>query len=207
MRLIFVLAAALTCSAAATAQDVAVSQGAVSQAAVSQTRASQSAGTSPMEQASPASPDPASAVSLERIRQGLKKDPSLLHSYEVRPDFVVQVQEQAHLDELMSKLRFKSDPVPAGGLYAYEQQRRLFNPTDRPLQQPYAAFSAGEFITVALENLIGRYIANQIQVAASSAGHARAEADAKHEVDQSIEDYCAQRPDRYQIVLCNPHGR
>ena len=134
-------------------------------------------------------------VSLDRIRERLKKpqDQTLLHTYEMKPDFSVQIQEQAHIDELMSKLDFKSGPAPAGGLYSYEQQRRLFNPTDRPLQQPYAAFSGGELITIAIENLIGRYIASRAGNAISSAVRSRAESEARKEVDQAVEDYCAQR--------------
>lgn len=144
-------------------------------------------------------------VSLDRIRAGLKKpaDQSLLHTYDVTPDFRSEVQEQAHIDELMSKLDFKSGPAPAGGLYSYEQQRRLFNPTDRPLQQPYAAFSGGELITIAIENLIGRYIANRATNAISSAARSRAESEARKEVDQAIAEYCADRPDKYQMQLCN----
>ena len=144
-------------------------------------------------------------VSLDRIREGLKKPPdqTLLHTYEMKPDFSIQIQEQAHIDELMSKLSFKSGPAPAGGLYGYEQQRRLFNPTDLPLQQPYAAFSGGELITIAIENLIGRYIGSRAVSAISSAERSHAESEARKEVDQAVADYCAQRPDRYEIQLCN----
>ena len=144
-------------------------------------------------------------VSLNRIREGLKKPPdqTLLHTYDMKPDFSVQIQEQAHIDELMSKLDFKSGPAPAGGLYGYEQQRRLFNPTDRPLQQPYAAFSGGEFITIAIENLIRRYVSDRLTSAVSTAVRGHAEAEARKEVDQAVADYCAQRQDRYEIQLCN----
>ena len=144
-------------------------------------------------------------VSLDRIREGLKKpqDRTLLHTYEMKPDFSVQIQEQAHIDELMSKLDFKSGPAPAGGLYGYEQQRRLFNPTDRPLQQPYAAFSGGEFITIAIENLIRSYLGDRVKNAVNSAVRNHAEAEARKEVDQAVEEYCAQRRDRYEIQLCN----
>ncbi|MEQ1911035.1 MAG: hypothetical protein ABMA15_19605 [Vicinamibacterales bacterium] len=144
-------------------------------------------------------------VSLDRIRDGLKKpqDQTLLHTYEMKPDFSVQIQEQALIDDLMSKLDFKSGPAPAGGLYSYEQQRRLFNPTDRPLQQPYAAFSGGELITIAIQNLIGRYIGSRAISAISSAQRSHAEAGARREVDQAVEEYCAQRRDRYEMQLCN----
>ncbi|PYR35872.1 MAG: hypothetical protein DMF90_12145, partial [Acidobacteria bacterium] len=99
-------------------------------------------------------------------------------------------------------LDFKSPPAPAGGLYAYEQQRRLFNPTDRPLMQPYAAFSAGEFFTIAAENLLGKYLGAPIANAISSRGRERSDRAAREEVDRAIADYCAGRPDRQNIDLC-----
>jgi hypothetical protein len=142
-------------------------------------------------------------VSLDRIREGLKKPPEQrLRNLDVRPDFTVQIEEQARIDEMMSKLDFRSGPAPAGGLYAYEQQRRLFNPTDRPLQQPYAAFSGGELITIALENLIARYLGSPLINAVSDAQRARAEAAARQEVDRAVAEYCAARADRDSIKLC-----
>ena len=97
-------------------------------------------------------------MSLDRIREQLNKPAeSRLHNLDVKADFTVQIAEQRRIDEIMSKLDFKTGPAPAGGLYGYEQQRMLFNPTDHPLQQPYAAFSGGEFVTIAIENLIAKY--------------------------------------------------
>jgi hypothetical protein len=143
-------------------------------------------------------------VSLDRIREGLKKSQDQrLKNLDVKPDFSVQVEEQARIDEILSKLDFKSGPVPPGGVYAYEQQRRLVNPTDRPLQQPYAAFSGGELITVALENLMIRYLGGRALDSVSAAERARAEAAARHDVDRAIAEYCAGRPDRNDIQLCN----
>src|SRR5262245_231781 len=95
-------------------------------------------------------------VSLDRIRAGLKKQAteSLLIRTEVPADFRIHILEQQKIDDMLSKLDFKSGtgPTPAGGVYGYEQQRRLFNPVDHPLVQPYAAFSGGELITIAIEN-------------------------------------------------------
>ena len=74
--------------------------------------------------------------------------------------------------------RWTSRPVlflPAGST-PYEQQQRLFNPVDRPLAQPYAAFSAGEAITIAIENLIGKYLGGRLAEAVSGAERAKAEA-------------------------------
>jgi hypothetical protein len=173
--------------------------------------------TSPAMAQQPAgSPDPAGKpaepqapadlpVSLDRIREGLRKpqDTRLLRSLDVKPDFTVQIEEQARIDEIMSKLDFKTGPRPAGGLTSYEQQRRLFNPTDRPLQQPYAAFSGGELITIAIENLIARFLGGRLASAVSAAERTHAEAQARQEVDQAIADYCASRADRDSIQLCN----
>lgn len=143
-------------------------------------------------------------VSLDRIREGLKKPQDQgLKNLDVKPDFTIQIEEQARIDEIMSKLDFKSGPAPAGGLYGFEQQRRLFNPTDRPLQQPYAAFSGGELITIAIENLIARYLGGRAINAITDAERARAESQARDEVNAAIAAYCAGRADRAEIKLCN----
>jgi hypothetical protein len=142
-------------------------------------------------------------VSLDRIRDRLKQPTeSRLRNLDVKPDFSVQIDEQRRIDEILSKLDVTTGPAPAGGLYGYEQQRRLFNPTDRPLQQPYAAFSGGQFITIAIQNLIGRYLGGKALSAVSSAERSHAEAQAREEVDRSIGEYCADRPDRDTIAIC-----
>jgi hypothetical protein len=184
MRLIFLLVAALATAVPALAQDPPASSG--------------SAGLSSQQNTDADLP-----VSLDRIREGLKKPTDQgLKNLDVKPDFTIQIEEQARIDEIMSKLDFKSGPAPAGGLYGFEQQRRLFNPTDRPLQQPYAAFSGGELITIALENLMIRYLGGRALNAVTSAERAHAEAQAREEVDQAIAEYCAGRPDRADIKLC-----
>ena len=142
-------------------------------------------------------------VSLDRIRDGLRKPAeSRLRNLDVKADFSVQVDEQRRIDEVMSKLNFKTGPAPAGGLYGFEQQRRLFNPTDRPLQQPYAAFSGGELITIAIENLIGRYLGGRMTNLVTAAERSREEAQARRDVDLAVAEYCAARPDRADIELC-----
>jgi hypothetical protein len=140
-------------------------------------------------------------VSLDHIRDGLKRQAtdSILKRVEIPPDFRIQILEQQRINDMLSKLDFKhlNAPAPAGGLYGYDQQQRLFNSVDHPLVQPYAAFSGSELITVAIENLIARVV-NGI----SDAERARAEHAARQEVDQAIADYCAARPDRSDIQLC-----
>jgi hypothetical protein len=151
-------------------------------------------------------------VSLDRIRAGLKRQAtdSLLRRVEIPPDFRIQILEQQKINDMLSKLDFKhlSGPAPAGGLYGYEQQQRLFNSVDHPLVQPYAAFSGGELITIAIENLIARYFGGRIVNAITEAERARAERAAREEVDRAITDYCAARADRGDIQLCtSPRDR
>jgi hypothetical protein len=144
-------------------------------------------------------------VSLERIREGLASGPSTLSlsALEKPPDFKVEVQERRVLEEILATLDFKTGPAPAGGLYSYEQQQRLFNPVDRPLAQPYAAFSAGEAITIAIENLIGRYLGGRLAETVSSAERAKAEAAARRDVAGAIEKYCAADPERAKrLSIC-----
>ena len=145
-------------------------------------------------------------VSLERIREGLSSGrPSTLSlsALEKPPDFKVEVQERRVLEEILSTLDFKTGPAPAGGLYAYEQQRQLSNPVDRPLAQPYAAFSAGEAITIAIENLIGKYLGGRLAEAVSGAERAKAEAAARRDVAGAIEKYCAADPERAKrLSIC-----
>lgn len=160
----------------------------------------------------PSSPPPAEdarndklPVSLDRIREGLASGPSLLSlsALEKPPDFKVEVQERRVIEEILATLDFKTGPVPAGGLYAYEQQQRLFNPVDRPLAQPYAAFSAGEAITIAIENLIGKYLGGRLVETVSNAERAKAEAAARRDVAGAIEKYCAADPERAKrLSIC-----
>jgi hypothetical protein len=158
-------------------------------------------------QASPA-PDISAAdhARLERIREALKRsgDTGLLASLDRTADFRVEIQEKAKLDEILKKLDFKSGPAPAGGLYGYEQQRRLFNPVDRPLMQPYAAFNGGQLITIAIENLLGSYLIPRAIESAKTRIRTREQQAAYEEALRDIEAFCASRPDRGTIVLCNP---
>lgn len=169
--------------------------------------AAQPAAPSPSEAtASPAGDVPISElpVSLDHIREALKKpvEPSLLRDAQLASDFRVQIVEQKKIDEMLSKLDFSGGPVPAGGLYSFEQQQRLFKSTDRPLMQPYAAYNGGQFLTIALENIIGRYLAGRAIDAVSGAMRSSAERGAREEVAQAIADYCAARSDRADIQLC-----
>lgn len=140
-------------------------------------------------------------ISLENIREGLARPPVLL-GLDRKPDFSVTIEEAQRLEELFRSLEMKMGPAPPGGLYAYEQQRMLFNPTDHPLSQPYAAFSSGELITLAIEGLIGRWVMDAAKNGLSGAERKRAEKNAREEVTRAITQFCAEQPDRSHFQIC-----
>lgn len=145
-------------------------------------------------------------VSLDHIRAGLKRQvtDSLLKRVEIPPDFRIQILEQQRIDDMLSKLDFGhlKAPAPPGGLYGYDQQQRLFNPVNNPLVQPYAAFNSGQLLTVAAENVIGRYLGGKVISGLTDAERGRAARAARQEVEKEIADYCAARADRTDIALC-----
>jgi hypothetical protein len=146
------------------------------------------------------------AKDLDRIREALAKPtPSLILNVEVPANFKVEVNEQEKLDDLLKTLDFRAGPVPAGGLYAYELQHVVFNPTNYPLMQPYAAFSGSELLTLAAESLAGHYAGGKAINALSETERNRAKAAARADVLRSIADYCAARPDKgADIPICQP---
>ena len=142
-------------------------------------------------------------VSLHRIREALTHPPpakSLLNSFDRPPDFKVQIEERRTIVEILSALDSWTGPVPAGGLYAYEQQRRLFNPLKDPLAQPYAAFSGAELLTIAVENLMIKYLGGRFLDAVTRAERAQAEKAARAEVAQVVTQYCDAKPNRRESV-------
>ena len=137
------------------------------------------------------------ARDLDRIREALgKPTPTLILPVNVPADFRSEVSEQQKLDELIKSFDFRSGPTPPGGVYAYEQQRVVFNPTNYPLMQPYAAFSGSELLTLAVESLVGHYAGGKAVSALSQAEHDRAKAAARADVLRSIADYCAAQLDK-----------
>jgi len=136
-------------------------------------------------------------VSLDRIRDGLSRPPqgTSLKRIDIKPDFYVRVEEKQHIEEILSKLDFKSGPTPPGGLYAYQQQQQIFNKTDRPLAQPYAAYSGSELVVLAVEALAFKYLGGQMLQTLTTSQRESAERAAREEVAQAIADYCDARPD------------
>jgi len=134
-------------------------------------------------------------VSLDKIREALQQPPTLsLRAIDERPTFRVQILERQKIEQLLATMNFKAGPVPAGGVYMYEQQRQMFNPVDRPLMQPYAAFGPGELLTILIENLVGKYLGGKAINAVSKMERARAEANAKEEVRAAVAQYCNAQP-------------
>jgi hypothetical protein len=152
-------------------------------------------------------------VSLDRIRTGLEQPTArrLFSGDAIKgvdkqaADFRTAIEERRKIEELLATLDFKSGPVPAGGLYAYEQQRLITPPVDNPLAQPYAAFNQGQLLTILVENLVGKYLAGQAADAISRSARERAETAARRDVESAVADYCAGKPNHGAGVdLCTP---
>ena len=157
-------------------------------------------------QGSPAQDGAKLPVSVDRIRAALEQQPTR-PLFNVPPSdlpmFRVDVQERNRIQELLATLDFKSGPTPAGGLHSAEQQRVMFPTTNNPLQQPYAAFSQSELLTVVVENLAGKYLVGKAVGAITSAERARALAAARDEVRRTIAEYCTAQPDAGAgIAIC-----
>jgi hypothetical protein len=172
------------------------------------------------QQPTPSSPpDSASAVqdghlnlpvSIDKIREALAQPaPALsLRTIDERPSFRLQILERQKIEELLASLNFKAGPVPAGGLYMAEQQRLMFNPVDRPLMQPLAAFNQGELLTILVENLVGKYLAGRAINAVSKLERDRAESNAREEVHAAIGQYCNSQPNAGAgIQICSSLDR
>jgi hypothetical protein len=147
-------------------------------------------------------PEDASAfklpVSLDRIRAGLAQPAPaepLKGLNDPPPTFRVEIQEQQKFDELLSKLKFdKGGPHIAGGIDAYDQYQLLFPRIDNPRAQPYGAFSTGEIMTLSVEALIEKYLAQKMTHVVGDALRAQAERDAREEVARSLAQFRASQP-------------
>jgi hypothetical protein len=180
MRLSALLVTAILTAAAATAQP----------AQSSSTQAS----SSPQKDAAAKDVQPLDLpVSIDKIREALGQPPAetlKLRAFEEKPQFRVEINERQKIEELLKTLKFDAPAVP-GGNYGYEQQRLLFPAVDNPLAQPYAAFSQGELLQVAITSLIEKYVAGRLVNAITAAERARAEQAAREEVQRAIAEYWA----------------
>lgn len=148
-------------------------------------------------------------VSLDKIKEALQQSegvPPL--KLDERPTFRVQIRERQKIEELLASLHFKSEPVPAGGVYMQEQNRVMFNPVNHPEMQPFGAFSQGQLLTILIENLVGHYLAGKTADAISRAERARAEAQAREDVRVAVADYCNAQPSGGAgLQICSTLGR
>jgi hypothetical protein len=137
-------------------------------------------------------------VSLDKIREGLAQPApadALKGLNDPPPTFKIEIQEQQKFDELVSKLKFdKAGPQVSGGIDAYDQYQRLFPRINNPLVQPYAAFSTGEIMTLGVEALIEKYVAQKMAHVVGSALRAQAEREAREEVARSLTQFWASQP-------------
>ncbi len=134
-------------------------------------------------------------MSVDRIRTALER-PTLvsLRTLDERPTFRIQILERQRVEELLATLNFKTTRASAGGIYWDEIQRVTWPAVDNPLLQPYAAFSGGQIVTLAVENIVGKLGAGKLLNAIGNASKNRAQAAAREEVLQAIQDYCAAQP-------------
>jgi hypothetical protein len=140
-------------------------------------------------------PATATPTSVDKVREKLQQPPAEpLRGLNETPTFSVEVQEKQRFQELVQQLDFRSGPAVPGGNYGYEQQQVLFPKTQYPLMQPYAAFSQGELLTVAIENLLGKYAAGPIVRSIRDARQAHAEAEARQAVQKALADFWAAQP-------------
>src|SRR5262245_29910722 len=148
-------------------------------------------------------------VSLEKIKEALQQSPGVpMLKIDERPTFRVQIRERQKIEELLSTLKFKPEPTPAGGIYMQEQNRIMFNPVDHPTMQPLGAFNQGELLTILIENLIGHYLGGKASDAISKAERAHAEAQAREDVRLAVTDYCNAQPNAGAgLQICSSLGR
>jgi hypothetical protein len=135
-------------------------------------------------------------ISLDKIREGLLQpvpaEPLKGLTPAEAPTFHVNITEQQKFEDLLAKIKFDPPgPQVAGGIYAYEQQQRLFPRIDNPRVQPYGAFTTGQVATLAVEALIEKYIAEKMAHVVGDALRAQAEREAREEVARAIAGYWA----------------
>jgi len=138
-------------------------------------------------------------VSLNKIREGLSQPRPAeplkgLTPGTDAPTFHVDVTEQQKFEELLTTIKWEAPgPQVAGGIYAYEQQERLFPRIDNPRVQPYSAFTTGQVATLAVEALIEKYVAEKMAHVVGAALREQAEREAREEVARALNDFLAAR--------------
>ena len=158
-------------------------------------RAQQTPASSTAEHASPDQDGGNLPVSISKIREALQTTPMLsMSTLDERPTFRVQIRERQKIEDLLTTLKFKPVPVPAGGINMAEQNRIMFPWVDNPTRQQFGAFSQSELLTILIENLVGKYLGGKAINAVSRAERAHAEAAARDEVRSAVSQYCTAQP-------------
>ena len=138
-------------------------------------------------------------ISLDKIRAALSQ-PAPAEALKGMtpsdvPTFRVGITEPQKFEDLLAKIKFDAPgPQVAGGIYAYEQYQRSFPPINNPLVQPYAAFTSGQLVTLGVEALIEKYVAEKMAHLIGGALRAQAEREAREEVTRALAAYWAARP-------------
>jgi hypothetical protein len=146
-------------------------------------------------------PDLDLPVSLDKIREALSQPPPAapLKGMNEQPTFRMEVQEHQRFEQLMEKIKFDTGgPVVPGGRDAYDQQQRLFPRIDNPRLQPYGAFSTGEILTLGVEALVEKYVAQKVAHVFGDALRAQAEREARAEVARALAGFWAAQPEPAQ---------
>jgi hypothetical protein len=136
-------------------------------------------------------------VSLDKIREALAQPPPTepLKGLNDTPTFRVEIQERQRFEAMMAKIKFeKGGPVVAGGRDAYEQQQLLFPRIDNPRVQPYGAFSTGEIMTLTVEALIAKLVAQKVGHVFGDLVHSQTEQEARDEVARALAGFWASQP-------------
>jgi len=136
-------------------------------------------GSAPQEAPSPPLP-----VSIERIRAALSAEPTFR-----RDPALFRIDVVERLPDLLPPIDFNGGPVPPGGLYAYEQRRRLGSPT---IGQP--------LITIDVLPL-----AHALIRSIHTAVHEHLAQSAHEEVQRAIWEYCESRGvEAGEMAICRP---
>jgi hypothetical protein len=136
-------------------------------------------------------------VSLDKIREALTQPPPSepLKGLNDTPTFRLEIQERQRFEAMMAKIKFdKGGPIVAGGREAYDMQQLLFPRIDNPLVQPYGAFTTSEIMTLTVEALVAKYVAQKMAHVFGHVLREQAERDAREEVARELAGFWASQP-------------
>ena len=134
-------------------------------------------------------------LARDKIKGALARGREPLRGPDDVPTFRLEIREKQKIsiDDPIATMDFRSGPVVPAAV-CLDQNRLAFPAVDNPLQQPYAAFSQSELLTIVIENLAAKYLGGKMLNAVTTAQRTGAEQAARHEVQRAIADYCAARP-------------